>query len=191
MFCANTIYILLIIILVLIIFIILVYKLIYYIKLSQTDEITSLENFRGFQKAVKKVISRHKKNNITFTISIIDIDEFRNYNFESYAFGDCVLKEFVKFLQQQLPDDAYIARFKFGDEFIIIMNTDLNSSIEKIINMQEICKKYTFIDKGSQQPVYFNFSFGVAQFECSSDTLESLLIKAEKALKVNKKRPEN
>jgi diguanylate cyclase (GGDEF)-like protein len=188
MFFRNPIFLILIISIFVLIILVLVIKLIHYLKLSQTDDMTSIENYRGFQKTVKKIISKHKKNNTPFTISIIDIDEFRNYNFESYAFGDCVLKEFVKFLQQQLPDDAYIARFKFGDEFIIIMNTDLNSATEKINNVQNKCKRYAFMDKENQRPFHVNFSFGVSQFENRTETSESLLIKAEKALKANKKK---
>jgi len=168
--------------LVLIIFI-LTLRLIYYSLRMQMDEMTSIKNYRGFKKVFHKVVLENRKKHKKFSLAIIDIDEFRKYNFESYAFGDCVLKKFVAFIVQQLPDNAHFARFKFGDEFILILPSDLKTATELINSMQIKCKENIFVDEQNQRQFYIRFSYGAAIFEALDDSMESLLIKAEKELK--------
>jgi two-component system, cell cycle response regulator len=170
-----------------IVILVLAVRLKHYIRLSRIDEMTSVENYRGFQKTIKKIVSSHKKTNTTFSLAIFDIDEFRNYNYESYAFGDIVLKEFVQFLKQYLPEDAYIARFRFGDEFIIIIHSDIEAASEIIINIRDKCREHIFLYGQDKQPFRISFSYGVALFDKSADTPESLLIRTEKALKEYKR----
>ncbi len=182
MFNANLNWYLFIISLLIFVIIILVFKLKQYIQLSQIDEMTAISNYRGFKKVISKKIKRKEE----FTLAILDIDDFRKYNFKSYAFGDCVLMEFVKLLKQQLPANSFIARYKFGDEFLIIVNDNLKNATEKIRIIQEKCKSITFKNIENQQPFYINFSFGTALFEESTDSLDSLLLRTEKELKENK-----
>jgi diguanylate cyclase (GGDEF)-like protein len=173
---------LLIVSLLIIVIIILVFKLKQYVQLSQIDEITAISNYRGFKKAINNKI----KSKAEFTLAILDIDDFRKYNFISYSFGDCVLMEFVKLLKQQLPAGSFIARYKFGDEFLIIVNDNLKNASEKIRIIQEKCKNNTFQNIETKQLFNISFSFGTALFEESTDNLDSLLLKTEKELKENK-----
>ncbi|MBI5541353.1 MAG: GGDEF domain-containing protein [Bacteroidia bacterium] len=143
---------------------------------------TSISNYRGFKKAINKKI----KNKSEFTLAILDIDDFRKYNFKSYAFGDCVLKEFVNFLKKQLPENSFIARYKFGDEFLIIINDNLKIAEEKLNLILENCKKHVFKNVEDQTTFNIIFSFGVAGFEKNTDNLDNLLIRTEKALKEKK-----
>jgi two-component system, cell cycle response regulator len=191
MFGSNCLFVLIIALLFATVILFLTFRLRLFIRLSRMDEMTSIDNYRGFRKTLKKVISKHKRNNSTFTIAIFDIDEFRNYNYESYAFGDSVLKEFVELLKQQLPEDAYLARFRFGDEFIIIMPSHIDIAKEKIDIIRDKCRVTAFLNHQNQQTYNISFSYGAAFFEMNTDTPESLLIKAEKALKKSKENVEN
>ena len=85
-----------------------------------------------------------------------------------------------------MPEDAFMARFKFGDEFIIIIDADLNTALEKINDIQENCKKNTFSDPENQRTFNVQFSFGAACFEDHTDTQDTLLVRAEKELKESK-----
>ena len=166
--------------------ILLILQLNFYFRLLQIDEMTSIKNYRGFQKISKKIIRQHKKKNTSFSLAIIDIDEFRNYNIDSYAFGDCVLKNFVTFISQQIPNNAYFARFRFGDEFILILPCDLTTSIKVINELQTKCRENNFVCLQNQRTFNIRFSYGIALFETTDDSMERLLINAEKALKENK-----
>lgn len=182
MFNAVSYWYLLIIVLLIIIICILLFKLKQYVQISHIDEMTEISNFRGFKKAINKKINSKEE----FTLAILDIDDFRKYNFKSYAFGDCVLKEFVSFLIQQLPENSFIARYKFGDEFLILINNNIKIAEEKLNLIQENCKKHEFQNIEDQISFNIIFSFGAANFEKNTDNLDSLLIRTEKALKEKK-----
>ena len=97
------------------------------------------------------------------------------------------MKEFVKFLKQHLPEDSYIARFRFGDEFIIIFHSEMDIASEIIIKMRDKCRELIFFYGQDKQPFHISFSYGVVLFDKSADTPESLLIRTEKALKEYKR----
>ncbi len=160
----------------------------YYVVLSQTDEITSIKNYRGFCVLMRKILLKHRKGNTPFTLVLIDIDRFRNYNSQGYAFGDYVLKEFVQFLKQELPFGAKIARFKFGDEFVIVIPNDFNATIEKINQIQESFRLKTFTYPITKQSFEVRFSYGASQFDEGTQSLQSLLFNAENSLKENKEK---
>ena len=183
---ANTLILVLLISLTALVFTLVLIRMFHYAKLAYLDETTNLENFRGFQKTINKIIAKHNKNNTSFTFAIFDIDQFRNYNCESYAFGDCVLQEYVKFVKKNLPKDTSIARFKFGDEFIIVLNRDRETSFEIIQSIQKKCKEKIFYDQQNLRSFNVRFSYGLTLFEQNIDTIATLLIKAEKSLKENK-----
>jgi GGDEF domain-containing protein len=97
-----------------------------------------------------------------------------------------VLKEYVQFVKKNLPKDASIARFKFGDEFIIVLNRDWKTSFEIIHSIQKKCKEKIFYDQQNLRSFTVSFSYGLTLFEQNIDTLATLLIKSEKSLKENK-----
>jgi len=169
------------------IILILIFWLRYYFRLSLQDEMTSVTNYRGFKRKIKKTIARHKKNHTPFTIAIFDIDRFSRFNEVSYDLGDTVLKDFASFISEQLPEDAFVARFRFGDEFIIILNSGIDEAREVIEKVRQNGKDMIRFEKQHEMQYAISFSFGLAEFENAGDTLEMLLNKAEFSLKECKK----
>jgi diguanylate cyclase (GGDEF)-like protein len=159
----------------------------FYFLLSLKDEMTSVASYRGFNRKIKKVIARHKSNNTPFAIAIFDIDHFSRFNDVSYDLGDKVLKNFAAFISEQLPNDAFVARFRFGDEFIVILNSGKEKASEVIKKIQQNCKDIIPFVKQPELRYPFSFSFGLAEFENASGSLEILLNKAEVSLKESKK----
>ncbi|MEI8202661.1 MAG: GGDEF domain-containing protein [Bacteroidota bacterium] len=186
--CSNLFYHILFISLFFILSLILIILLRYYIKLSQTDETTSIKNFRGFRKVIKKIILRQKQKSSPFTLILLDIDQFRNFNFQGYDFGDAVLREFVKFISEQLPQKSIMARFKFGDEFILIIHSDVITASKTIKQIQQNCALNLFHSSENQEPYHVHFSYGLAQFDEINNTLEKLLNCSEIELKKNKRK---
>jgi diguanylate cyclase (GGDEF)-like protein len=166
-------------------------KLRYFFRLSETDELTSIPNFRGFRRKLKKVIADHKKEDRHFCLSILDIDGFKRFNDHSYAFGDSVLLDFVKFLKDELPFDAFMARFRLGDEFILILPYNAAEASEKIKSIKDKSKNLIYNKDAEHIKYSLTFSFGMAAFDRNVDSVETLLEKAEKALKENKKQKQN
>jgi diguanylate cyclase (GGDEF)-like protein len=163
----------------LVIIIILLLRLRYFKKLSEMDELTAIPNYRGFRKKITKEIASNKKS---FSIAIIDIDRFKRFNDQSYDLGDNVLKKFVEFIKDELPEDVYIARFRYGDEFILYFNCIENKAIESLQIIKNKCKN----SKHFNIELPLSFSFGTANYSNGNSSFENLLKQAEKALKHNK-----
>ncbi len=161
------------------------YMLLHYKKLSETDETTSIQNYRGFRMGFKMMKLLYQKKGIPSSLVLLDIDNFRKYNVESYAFGDAVLKTFVESLQQQLPKESKLARFKFGDEFIIHLPLCEKDASEKIKEIQQNIAEQTFYFAPNQS-YGISFSFGTVSCDLSEDTLENLILQAEEKLKNSK-----
>jgi diguanylate cyclase len=185
MFYPGFLYLLIVVILLCVNIAALLFVLRYFIRLSEKDETTSLMNYRGFRREIRKIISKHKAKGTSFTLAIFDIDNFKKFNDQSYAFGDSVLKQYARFLKDNLPQDALIARFRFGDEFIIVLNSDLSVARQTINDIQNKCCENDFFDKQNVKSFRVSFSYGFASFE-KTDTAESLLLRIEKDLKEKK-----
>ncbi len=186
MCCQHSFYFIIIIVILLAIILLLIFRMRHYFILSETDEMTSISNYRGFRRKIKKVIAVNKKNGSTFCIAILDIDRFKRFNDQSYDFGDTVLKDFVRFIKEELPEDTFVARFRLGDEFIILLNGSEEEASERMKNIRDKGR-----DAVKPTPLYkdrfpITFSYGLAEFNKEKDTPESLMERAEKALKINK-----
>ena len=166
--------------------VVLIYRLKHYQRLSCTDELTQIDNYRGFRSAIPKIIERHRSNKTSFTLALLDIDQFRRFNNESYAFGDKVLLEFIQYIIKQLPPDAYIARFRSGDEFIVILHCDMDSATSILSKAKSNCQEKIFAEMGNNIENRLSFSFGCTDFQTENDTLESMIERTEKALHESK-----
>lgn len=95
----------------------------------QTDDITGLPNYKGLIAKFKSLNSKH----IPYVIFLIDLNDFRQYNKKGYEYGDKKLIEFAGLLKQSVGNHAFIARFRAGDEFIIISSQENRSLIKSTL----------------------------------------------------------
>lgn len=154
-----------------------------YKRLSQTDELTNLMNFRGLCLWFKKNINSQQ----IFSLVLIDIDHFKTFNNKGYALGDAVLQEFSLFLKKNVPMHSVVARFRLGDEFIILLNNMPKLEAEqKIIDIKNNCLLHDFICLQSFANYRLSFSAGVVQNSIPNPTLENLIAEAEHCLKKTK-----
>jgi diguanylate cyclase (GGDEF)-like protein len=165
------------------ILIFLFFRIQYFRRLSLTDEFTTFLNYKGACSRIQKNI---RKNRI-FTLALIDIDHFRKFNEIGYEFGDSVIKEFSSRLKILLPENTVIARFRIGDEFIIVFN-DMNiiEVSECLKRIKSDCTLYHFNCLQPYPKLTFSFSEGVVEYGNPTDTIETLLSAAERLLKEKK-----
>lgn len=187
MYCLLSLFLLPILVAMLAIILLLVNKMRTYFLLSETDELTSLPNFRGFRRKLNKTLRIHKQKGSDFSVAILDIDGFRRFNQHSYALGDSVLQDFVGHLTMELPENTFMARFRLGDEFVLILPYAATEASEKLQSIASKSKEIIHKKETQQMEYTLSFSFGIAGFKIDKDTVETLLEKAEKSLKENKK----
>jgi diguanylate cyclase len=148
-----------------------------------TDPLTALLNRRGFDRCVTALVAASEPGLAGCTLLVGDIDHFKRVN-DTYGhvFGDQVIKGVAQIIQRVVKGNDVAARLG-GEEFAVLLpNTPLHGGItvaEQIragVANTRIKKSGTniFVDK-------ITLSVGVA-VGGESDTLESLIERADKAM---------
>lgn len=151
-------------------------------KLATTDGLTELYNHRYFQDTLRKQIDTAKRYEQAFSLIIIDIDYFKNFN-DSYGHqaGDTVLKEVAHILKRNTRATDFVCRYGGEEMSIILPYTDKN---EAMANAERICKAVASNKFKLPNNVECNvtISLGVATFPKEGDTPQTIIEKADKAL---------
>ena len=139
-----------------------------------TDQTTGLLNFEGFLHYLKK----HQKKE-SLVLFLLDLDDFRRFNRQSYDTGDEVLKLFAGRLAKAMSGHAVCARYRLGDEFLVVVKEKEMHNVEAIL------------DKLNQQVKYkddlVQFSRGIAVIECNDSDCFSAIRNAHEILMSKKK----
>jgi diguanylate cyclase (GGDEF)-like protein/PAS domain S-box-containing protein len=89
--------------------------------LSITDGLTCLANRRHFDKMLKNEWARFKRTQKPFSLIMLDIDCFKNYNdLYGHPMGDECIKKIAKILKKLTRRAGDLAARYGGEEFIII-----------------------------------------------------------------------
>jgi diguanylate cyclase (GGDEF)-like protein len=94
--------------------------------LAITDIVTGLTNHRYFQETLIKEIERAERHGRKFSLVMIDVDCFKNYNdTHGHPQGDRALAQIAQVLSSQVRNIDIVSRYG-GEEFSMIMpDTDL------------------------------------------------------------------
>lgn len=145
-------------------------------KLAITDELTGLYNHRYYKETIQELM----KNGTPFSLMVIDVDDFKQFN-ENYghATGDKVLSEVGKALKNSAGSDGSAFRYG-GDEFTIIMqNMDAQQTLEVARAIQSSISDIASHVVSS----CLTLSIGIAQYPEDAKTEASLFVTADKKLK--------
>lgn len=153
------------------------------------DSLTGLLNHAQIQLAAERVFAQYKRSKTTFTIAMIDIDNFKQVN-DTYGHlsGDRVIKAIAQLFQQRLRFTDYIGRFG-GEEFLVIM-PDMNiQDAGNLIN--SLRKSFSLINfKDKQKTFNVTFSAGIAENTSMENFFEQIKF-ADEALYRAKDRGRN
>ena len=144
-------------------------------RLSITDDLTGLYNYRYFYKKLEEETIRAKRQKIPLSLMMFDLDNFKNYNdTRGHIEGDRVLEKIGKIVVQcirQKVDSGY--RYG-GDEFAVILigvKADRASEIaERLRGLVENAKLGDI-----------TVSIGVAEYDTDID-IESFVKSADDAM---------
>lgn len=150
--------------------------------LSQIDYLTKLVNRKGYNTDLNTSIVSAKNYNVTFSLLILDIDYFKNYNDAlGHPAGDKCLIEVAEVLSSSLQYKSDIAARIGGEEFAIILpNCKALDAVDVCQRIKVSLTKKQIIHPNSPVSDCVTLSIGVAEFD--NDDIESIYIKADKAL---------
>ena len=95
--------------------------------LSLIDPLTNLPNRRAGQIKLISWCTNAQKNNKTFSVFQIDLDDFKSVNdLYGEAIGDEVLISAAQMISESLPEEAYLYRW-LDDNFIVLLPSSLST----------------------------------------------------------------
>ncbi len=149
-------------------------------SLASEDQLTRLLNRRSFYEALATEIENGLRNNTTFSLLLIDIDNFKaiNDNF-GHVCGDALLEQFGKRLQEIMPPDSTIARLG-GDEFAMITRQSSKRFLKNLAMQITKTLKLPYFANGRE--IYSSGSVGIALFPEHSDEVTRLVSAADTAM---------
>ena len=150
------------------------------------DGLTGLYNRRYFDMIFTKELSRARRDELSFTFVMMDIDHFKQYN-DTYGHseGDNVLKLIAKYLDKKLSRAGDFSFRLGGEEFGFFFT---GSTLEEVLSYTElICKgieKLHIKHSKNSASSYVTASFGLIHFNYKSVIMDadSIYIAADKAL---------
>lgn len=125
-----------------------------------------------------------------YSIMMIDIDNFKNINdLHGHLVGDDILKELGILLKQTIRRGDILASFG-GDEFILMLPIDINTSTLVAERIKKEIEQETFENKFNQQLIKITISIGIAD-NISNSSVEKIIHTADQALYLAKQNGKN
>lgn len=156
-------------------------------KIAYQDPITQLPNSIVAEKEIQRAIHQSQREDELFSILFIDGDDLRYYNDISYSAGDQMLKRLAELLTDHLRPGDFIARWRVGDEFLVILpKTDREAAFavaERLRSAVEIQSK--------SWEIPITISIGIAGYPSNGRAVEDLLRSVERAAKQSKDNGKN
>jgi diguanylate cyclase (GGDEF)-like protein len=150
-------------------------------NLSLTDELTGLNNRRGFAILANGLFKFARRANHPLCLLYIDMDTLKQVNNTfGHAEGDTALNHFARILTETFRDSDVIARMG-GDEFAVLTIDSNENSIAVIRKrLQSNVDAYNLV---SVRGYALSFSLGVIQVDLDSMfTVDALLAQADAAM---------
>ena len=151
---------------------------------SITDELTKLYNHRYFHDTAGKWVKDKKYE--TFSIAMIDIDQFKIYNdLYGHSAGDIALKKIAEILSETTRKNDLIVRYG-GEEFVIFYpNIEGKAALKEIDKIREKVEEDFLLSKDIKE--FLTVTVGVASFPKDGKSLEEIISKSDKAMHYGKK----
>jgi len=148
-----------------------------------TDPLTGLYNYRYFLHQLNRELSRSQRHHSVFSLILIDIDYFKNYNDTfGHQAGDLILQRISRSMLDNTRVSDMVCRYG-GEEFCIICpelnKADAQKTAEKLRQIIERLE----LPKAKDVPGgKLTISSGIASFPEDGESAYQLILKADKAL---------
>ena len=155
-------------------------------NLSLKDDLTGLNNRRGFLLLAEQQLKVSRRNRVGFLLLFVDLDELKHINDTlGHAEGNRAISEAADVLRACFRQSDLVARLG-GDEFAAFTLASSESSEQVLRARLEACLASVNAQQDRLYPL--NFSVGVLSCDASeTGSVESLLEKADELMYREKK----
>lgn len=150
------------------------------------DPLTGICNRRGFERFLDRLVTRADRNNNMWLFHV-DVDHFKKINDTfGHQAGDAVLVHIGTILQDVAQEPHKAARIG-GDEFIVILPTDLDQDAVKLLCAEMFERlRVPFFFEGAE--IRVSCTFGITAFVAGEDSSNEILARSDLALYAGKSR---
>ena len=143
-----------------------------------TDDMTKLFNRRHFDERLNEELSRERRHGRKFSLAIIDIDGFKNYNdTQGHLAGDNMLAHIGHLLKTSVRNIDMVFRYG-GDEFALLMPNTLKE------NARIIAERFRqkVAEEANDEAIQLSVSVGIASWPDDGKLYSELVKTADSAL---------
>jgi diguanylate cyclase (GGDEF)-like protein len=151
-------------------------------RLSITDGLTGLWNYRYFTMTIGKEIERSARFGRPLALLMLDLDLFKNVN-DTYGHqrGDAVLVEIAARVRGQVRDVDTVARYGGEEVVVILPETDEDGAVQAAERICDAVRRRPFGEPG-EGAIDVTVSIGAAVFPAHGGSATTLLRRADEAL---------
>jgi diguanylate cyclase (GGDEF)-like protein len=150
-------------------------------RLSVTDALTGLGNYRSFQQILSREIERAARFERTLSLLMLDLDLFKAVNdTHGHQVGNAVLVEVAERLRAEVREVDVVARYG-GEEFAVVLPESDRVGAGHTAERINIAMRRRPITVGDLE-LSVTVSIGVAVFPEHGQTAASLVRAADEAL---------
>jgi len=151
---------------------------------AQRDFLTGVYNRKSFERLIDEQMLIAKENNTELCLLMIDVDHFKIFNDKfGHLLGDEVLKIVARTLTDTIKGRDVVARFG-GEEFVVFLpETPIEGGV-KVAEMIRTSIAGKALKRRDTNETFgsITVSLGVSRFRPESDTLLTLIKRADDAL---------
>lgn len=145
-------------------------------ELSLTDELTGLNNRRGFFEFAPHTLGLARLEGAQSHVAFFDLDGLKAINDTlGHVVGDQAIAEFASLLKAQVPAGSVIARLG-GDEFVALIN-EPDDAQAVVAGVQQALHT-----RNLNQTVDYALHVSAGLADCGTDPIEKVLRRADQAM---------
>lgn len=144
-------------------------------RLSITDDLTGLYNYRHFFKTLAQELARLKRQKTSLSLLMFDLDHFKRYNDQyGHLEGDKVLRRIGEIVRHSIRNNVDSGYRYGGDEFAVLL---IGASLDQALTIAERIR--SSIEESKQQNI--TVSIGLSEYREDFD-LETFVKSADDAM---------
>ncbi|WP_432822215.1 sensor domain-containing diguanylate cyclase, partial [Trichloromonas sp.] len=152
-------------------------------KLAITDPLTGLYNRRFLERRLEEELSRSGRQNLSFTVMLIDLDHFKNYNDScGHIAGDHALRQVATLLRTMAREMDVVTRYGGEEFFIILPGTSTKEAWAAAERIRRAIAQEPFSGEEKLPNGKLTASIGIASFPATGRTAATLIHTADIAL---------
>ena len=158
-------------------------------RLAYTDFLTGLYNRLCCERDLAKYVDTAKKSGTEGSVLYMDLDDFKHINDSlGHQYGDVLLKSIAQGMRNVQGIQSSCYRMG-GDEFVIIIPSDRQAMLEKIVEgIKTVFSRPWFLKDADY---YCTMSMGIVHFPTEGEGVQELIKKADIAMYEAKKSGKN